>query len=330
MTCIIGMLDKKGNPYIIGDSCYGEDTVGVYKSKKIFKVPDKDIIVGLAGYFRQIDLVKFTPEIFPDLPAGKEEYDLEYIVKDVVPRMLDMFEANGIGPDEEGDAKGTWVMVGVKNHIYNIYPHFDVVESRDNYDAMGSGEDHALASVFTSLKNGQTEVKQILITAMEATSYFVSSVQGPFFLIDIKGKIEEHDNTELLNAITETEIYQKLKKEDQVTFMKELKNKTKRHLATAQTNANEKLNRAIVKNDVNMVKEALNEGADVNYKNIHGDTALMREAIKRTHTNKEIIKLLMDAGADPLITNNANETALDYANPATKMYIESLMDHRNA
>ena len=59
-----------------------------------------------------------------------------------------------------------------------------------------------------------------------------------------------------------------------------------------------------------VVKVLLNAGADPNARDKIGNTALMYAAIG--NKNPKAIKALLDAGADPKLTNKNGKTALDY------------------
>ena len=59
-----------------------------------------------------------------------------------------------------------------------------------------------------------------------------------------------------------------------------------------------------------IVRELLKEGADIDAKNIYGNTALMRSAV-RGHI--EVVKVLIDAGAVIDAQNNSCQTALTWA-----------------
>jgi len=59
---------------------------------------------------------------------------------------------------------------------------------------------------------------------------------------------------------------------------------------------------------VNALKQAKRH--DINIKDIHGNTALHREALEG---NLEAVKLLLEAGSDLNLEGKYNETALDFA-----------------
>ncbi len=80
-------------------------------------------------------------------------------------------------------------------------------------------------------------------------------------------------------------------------------------LYTMSESPNEMLIRGSEIDDIKLVQEALEQKADINYKDRHGWTALMWSGLKY---NTGIVKLLLDRGANPDIQNNQGYTALMY------------------
>jgi ankyrin repeat protein len=61
-----------------------------------------------------------------------------------------------------------------------------------------------------------------------------------------------------------------------------------------------------------LVKTLLDAGADPNAKDVRGMTPLML-AVANDHQDRSVIRLLLERGADPQIRSNAGETAVDWA-----------------
>lgn len=81
---------------------------------------------------------------------------------------------------------------------------------------------------------------------------------------------------------------------------------------------------AVTKNRAWMLKNLLEKvGADVNFQNIEGTTALM---VAAEQGYVEMVRLLMNAGADATLANIANETASDIAKRTGNHTIATLID----
>lgn len=68
---------------------------------------------------------------------------------------------------------------------------------------------------------------------------------------------------------------------------------------------------ATEKGQANTIDALLTAGANINFSNDLGETALMRAA---QWGETSIVQKLLAAGADPYVQNNMGETALDIAN----------------
>lgn len=192
MTCIIGFADKDVT-WLVGDSMsYTENNNGYpCKASKVFKIKDKPILIGYTTSFRMGQLLEFHPELFPDLHRDKQEYDREYLVTKVIPNLLKLYKDSGWDiKAEEGERGGGTFLVGVPNHVYLVQSDFSVLEAISNYDACGCGIYSAKASVATAIKNGVTDIKEILKTAMEVTTQYSPGVQPPFHYCTTKGDFD--------------------------------------------------------------------------------------------------------------------------------------------
>ncbi len=82
-------------------------------------------------------------------------------------------------------------------------------------------------------------------------------------------------------------------------------------------NGNTSLIRATYNNNIEIVKLLLNAGADIDNQNNDGYTALIYAAYKN---NKEIIELLIEYYADEFILNYENESFYDKLDDENKKY----------
>lgn len=174
MTCIVGLVNK-GKVYIGADSCGSNGfTKEIRVEPKVFK--NGEFLIGCTSSFRMIDLLKwkFNP---PTIKDGDNLH--KFLCTEFVDSVRKLFVDNGYAVTNEDWKSGTF-LVGVKGRLFKIEADFQVAEY--DYMACGSGEYHALGSLYSSPLN--SPVKN-LTKALEAASHFVISVNPPFIIESI-------------------------------------------------------------------------------------------------------------------------------------------------
>lgn len=91
----------------------------------------------------------------------------------------------------------------------------------------------------------------------------------------------------------------------------ELLKRNKSGLTSVQKNGNTWFHFAVEKNSITLLKLALELKQDINAKSSEGNTALLLAAMKAE--NSDILRFLIDQGADKTITTDFEETAYDLA-----------------
>lgn len=182
MTCIVGLVHD-GITYIGGDSLGSNGYTGtVRKDKKVFKL--KDTKQGIAGYtssFRMGQLLMYATGLIDK--RDEPNIDHEYLVTKFVPKLIRLFEDGGFGKNNSGDKEGGTFLLGYKDKLYSIHNDYQVGESFDNYQAVGSGESFALGSLFTTEGLGLTPEERIH-SALIAASKFSVGVSAPYYIVN--------------------------------------------------------------------------------------------------------------------------------------------------
>lgn len=171
MTCIVGLVNK-GKVYIGADSCGSNGfTKETRIEPKVFK--NGDFLIGCTSSFRMIDLLKwkFNP---PTIKDGDNLH--KFLSTEFVDAVRKLFVDNGYAVTSEDWKSGTF-LVGVKGRLFKIDNDFQV--SEHDYTACGSGEYHALGSLYTSKMS--SPVKDIN-KALETASHFITTVSPPFII----------------------------------------------------------------------------------------------------------------------------------------------------
>ncbi len=86
------------------------------------------------------------------------------------------------------------------------------------------------------------------------------------------------------------------------------------------------LNNAAVENEIEVIKILLERGANPNVQNLQGDTPLIC-ATKYAGGKPATLKLLIEAGTDSAIKDDDGNTALDYAKEKEQKEAISLLDN---
>lgn len=173
MTCIVGIANK-GKVYIGADSLGSNGyTKEVRKEPKVFI--NGDFIIGGTSSFRMLDLLrwKFNP------PTVKDGDNLhKFMCTEFVDYVRNLFTDNGYCITSEDWQSGVF-LVGIQGRLFKVEQDFQVAEY--DYIACGSGECHALGSLYTSnIKNPKSAITK----ALECAENFVVSVQRPFIIME--------------------------------------------------------------------------------------------------------------------------------------------------
>ena len=177
MTCIVG-IQSKDKVFIGGDSA----GVAVWHlerraDSKVFK--NGSFLIGFTTSFRMGQLIRYKFEP----PAIKDQQDIyEYMVVDFVDALRECLKSGGFARVENERETGGSFLVGFKGRLFKIGDDFQVGETLDGYDAVGSGFEYALGSLYTT--RGRSMVDRIE-KALETAAYYATGVCEPFVIEEI-------------------------------------------------------------------------------------------------------------------------------------------------
>ena len=152
------------------------------RPKAIHLTKDKDVIIGAVGNMALLD-------IFKDLMLSYKTEDLysidrDYIVKYIVPSLVT--EVARCTTDINYEDMDATLLLAVKNRAYIIPGNYSVSELME-YDAIGSGQDAAIGSLYTTSKFAMSSEERIRL-AIEASGSTNRSVSKLSYIGDTKGK----------------------------------------------------------------------------------------------------------------------------------------------
>ncbi len=183
MTCIVGLLDN-GVTYIGGDSCAsGGWREQILQQKKVFKLNDTpNAILGFSGTIRDLNLLQYAENLIDK--RDEPDIDHKYIVTKFIPNVIKLFNNNLRNQTDNGISEfESYFLLGYKNKLWLIESNYAVFETTDNYQAIGSGVNYALGSLYTTENSKLTPIERIHL-ALQAASKFSTGVSAPFYIIN--------------------------------------------------------------------------------------------------------------------------------------------------
>ena len=184
MTCIVGVLDKAKDCVWIGSDSLGSNgcTKAVYGPHKAFKSKtSKSMVMGVCGSYRCMDLLRYNDKLVPEIDVLKNtQIDHEYMVTKFIPEVINAFQNGNIS--ESVEDRGAPFLVGAGNKLFKVQSNYSVLEAGRGYDAVGSGDDTALASLHST--QSDDNIVSRITKALEAAEAITTSVQRPFHIIN--------------------------------------------------------------------------------------------------------------------------------------------------
>ena len=152
-------------------------------TQKVWVVEDTpNCIMGCVGLLSDLNLVRYCGQhLIPELAVLKNEVNTGTIIQNTVPQLFGLIQDyNEICAKPEDLPMQSSFVIGIKDHLFTIYPD-GCVEEEEDWVAIGSGADMALAS----LENTEGENVYIrLVKALSAASRISLYVSDPYVMVD--------------------------------------------------------------------------------------------------------------------------------------------------
>ena len=180
MTCIVALATDD-------DLFFGAD--GIYTAterkrpsltSKLINVNNR-MIIGVSGHVRMINILRSDADRFTFDTDLKGE---EFITNWFIPQLMKVLEDNYylVDCNQGREIKQSVLMlVGYDGNIYRIDDDFAVFQSGYHFDAVGTGDDIVLGTLY-GLWKSKTDMPASLqvLTALRAASLFNTKVGPPF------------------------------------------------------------------------------------------------------------------------------------------------------
>lgn len=186
MTCIVGLID--GDKVHMGCDSVSSDGYRIWPRNdcKMFCrswIVDKTgqeekMLIGFTTSWRMGQLLRYDMNM-PDPPAMEPTF--QWMVKKFVRSIRRTLHDGGFAKQVDNVEKGGTFLVGYRGQLFRIESDYQVMEIAGIYDSVGSGWDHAMGSLHTSLRMAPHAHPRIHLTlALEAAETYMASVGGPF------------------------------------------------------------------------------------------------------------------------------------------------------
>ncbi len=176
MTCIVGLVDDDkvylGADSFIG-SCHSWKDNGGHK---LFRLKD-DFIIGCTSSYRMIDLLTYKLHEWDGLHLVPNP--VEWMKTVFINKVKDLFKDEGFAVVENNVEEGGFFLVGFRGKLFAIASDYCVIDQTRTGEAMGSGNDAALGSLYTT-KNWRMKPENRVRIALEAAEAVVPTVRRPF------------------------------------------------------------------------------------------------------------------------------------------------------
>jgi ATP-dependent protease HslVU (ClpYQ) peptidase subunit len=154
------------------------------------KLLDNGIIVGAVGPKKGCKLIFAHPEFFTLNEDG--ELTKKHVALNVVPLINKCLEENNMVTFEKGEPPA-WENVFFIAHRDKLFwiPKSEIVVAVNHYVSAGAGDDVAFPGLMKLDSEDVTddgEIYERLVEILKVTEDRISSVSGPFFLIDTESK----------------------------------------------------------------------------------------------------------------------------------------------
>lgn len=173
------MIDKDGVGHIACDSVGSSyHTKNVYTTPKIFTVGD--MLVGFTSSYRMGQILQYQLT----LPAATVGQDLDgWLHVGFVDAVRQVLKENGyLHVENNAETSGTFLIV-VAGRIFTVQEDMSLLESQDCFEACGSGEDYARATMHCLVGYGVEDPALILTEAIETATKYVPSVGGEIHML---------------------------------------------------------------------------------------------------------------------------------------------------
>jgi ATP-dependent protease HslVU (ClpYQ) peptidase subunit len=177
LTLIVGLVHE-GKAYLACDSCASDGHLySLTTFPKLFV--NDNLLIGYTGSFRMAQLIEYDfdpPKRPPETPP------LTYLVRYMIGELRRVLKDGGFTTVHQNEETGAQFMLVLDNQLFTVQSDFSVLTDRQPFIAVGSGTEPALGAL-RATAHLNLPPKERLLLALQAAESMVTSVRGPFFMM---------------------------------------------------------------------------------------------------------------------------------------------------
>jgi hypothetical protein len=180
MTCIVG-VQQDGKVWIGGDSAgVSGYSITARGDDKVFT--RDGYAFGFTTSFRMGQILRYDAELpDPDDDLAKTDPDA-FLVSWFIPAVRTALTEGGYTTIRNSSESGGTFLLGMRGRLYSIESDFQIGRSRDNYMAVGCGDDLALGSLHTTSCIIHRPEARVMF-ALEAATHHSAGVAAPYTVV---------------------------------------------------------------------------------------------------------------------------------------------------
>lgn len=181
MTCVIGIVSE-GNIWMGADrSASGGNVIRTRADPKVFKrhTAKGDFLIGYSTSYRMGQVLQYQLSI----PQYNDEDIMDYMVNKFIESVRGVLKSSGFAEKQNEVEQGGWFLVGFRSHLFCIQADYQVARVAESYTAIGTGEEFALGSLYS------TEIllpEDRIAIAIRAADRFNPFVSLPFDIMSLE------------------------------------------------------------------------------------------------------------------------------------------------
>ncbi len=189
MTCVVGLVEKDTVHMGVDAAAVQGWTRRTSKSTKVFK--RGPFLIGFTTSFRMGQLLEHHLTV---PPKKDDEDDVAYLVTTFVERVRTLLKDKGFTKIEQNNEKGGQFLVGYRGRLYTVESDFQLNETHEPYQAVGSGADFALGAMMAL--DALPPAKR-LKRALQVAAHFNMGVAPPFTFMSMSAAESKKANAAL-------------------------------------------------------------------------------------------------------------------------------------